>query len=134
MNMKKPEPHASVNIKIFGNDIHTLNNDDMPFLNGQLDKLDIIKELYELTKGKQNTFKQNMILLEASHSVPTILGLPLKIGINGSSVVTLDLRVKVSTKNILFGVKSAAVQIFLNPRFEFSNVMLPSKTKLFSKF
>ncbi|XP_065667671.1 uncharacterized protein LOC101240168 isoform X3 [Hydra vulgaris] len=115
VNMRKPVPHTSIDLKIFNNDIHTFGNEDIPFLNGQWDDLNIIKEMYELTKGKQSTFKQNMILLEASHSVPTILGLPLKIGVNGSSIVSFDLKAKLSTQNILFGTKSATIDVYLNP-------------------
>ena len=76
--MKHLSPQFLLSLKVFGNEIQVFTLDDLPFLNGRMENMNIIKELYELTKGKQRTFKRNIIMLEVSHSVPTILGLPLK--------------------------------------------------------
>ena len=113
--MKNLSPQAMISLKIFGNEIQMFSLDDLPFLKGELGNRNVIKDLYELTKGKQKTFKQNVILLEASHAVPTIVGLPLKVAVNVSAVVTMDVKGKVKT-NILFGPKSASIEGYIKPR------------------
>lgn len=115
VNMKLSSPQALLSLKVFGNEIQMFTLEDIPFLNGKLDNLNIIKELYDLTKGKQRTFKRNIIILEVSHSVPTILGLPLKIGVNSSAVITTDVKGRVVTNNLLFGPKSVTMHGSLKP-------------------
>lgn len=116
--MKLSSPQALLSLKVFGNEIQMFTLEDIPFLNGKLDNLNIIKELYDLTKGKQRTFKRNIIILEVSHSVPTILGLPLKIGVNSSAVITTDVKGRVVTNNLLFGPKSVTMHGSLKPRYQ----------------
>lgn len=114
--MKPVTPQALSSIRIFGNEIQVFTLEDIPLFNGELEDMNIIKELYELTKGKDKTFKRNMVLLEVSHSVPTMLGLPLKIGLNSSAVLTLEVKGRVETKNLLMGPKRFEMHGSLKPR------------------
>lgn len=114
--MKPVTPQALSSIRIFGNEIQVFTLEDIPLFNGELEDMNIIKELYELTKGKDKTFKRNMVLLEVSHFVPTMLGLPLKIGLNSSAVLTLEVKGRVETKNLLMGPKRFEMHGSLKPR------------------
>ena len=62
------------------------------------------------------TFGLLKVLLEVSHSVPTVVGLPLKVAVNVSAVVTMDVEGKIETKNLLLGPKSVAMKGSLKPR------------------
>lgn len=114
--MKWLEPQAKISLKVFGNEIQVLSLDDLPFLKGEFGDRNIIRDLYELSKGKQQTYKKNLILLEVSHAVPTIIGLPVKVAVNVSATVTVDLNGKVTTKNILIGPKAVTFEGSLKPR------------------
>ena len=114
--MKPVTPQALSSIRIFGNEIQVFTLEDIPLFNGELEDMNIIKELYELTKGKDKTFKRNMVLLEVSHFAPTMLGLPLKIGLNSSAVLTLEVKGRVETKNLLMGPKRFEMHGSLKPR------------------
>ena len=94
--MKDSSPQAKISLKVFGNEIKILSLNDLPFLTGEMGYLDTLKYLYTLSNGKQNTFKQNLILLEVSHAVPTIVGIPLKVAVNVSAVLTVDFGAKVN--------------------------------------
>lgn len=105
-------------MKIFGNEVQVFNLNDLPFLNGDLDDVNVVKYIYELTKGKRKVFKHNMVVMEVTHTVPTLLGMPMKIAINGSAVVTMDVKgkMKIDMKNLLMGPKSALVTGSFQPR------------------
>lgn len=55
--------------------------------------------------------------MEISHVVPTILGVPMKIALNGSATVTVDMNAKVEAKNLIFGAKTVIVNGNIKPRF-----------------
>ena len=57
-------PEALISVKMFGNEIQLFTLDDLPFLKGDFGDRNIIKDLYELTKGKRTTLKQNMVSQE----------------------------------------------------------------------
>ena len=54
--------------------------------------------------------------MEVSHVVPTILGVPMKIALNGSAVVTVDMNAKIEPKNLFFGPKTIIVEGNIKPR------------------
>ena len=56
--------------------------------------------------------------MEVSHVVPTILGVPMKIALNGSAVVTVDMNAKIEPKNLFFGPKTIIVEGNIKPRWE----------------
>ena len=64
--------------------------------------------------------KNNLLLMEISHVVPTILGVPMKIALNGSAVVTVDMNAKVEAKNLIFGTKTVIVNGNIKPRYVWS--------------
>lgn len=115
VNMKASTPQALISLKMFGNEIQVLSLDDLPFLNGKMDDINIIHDLYELTRGKRKVLKHNMVVMEVSHTVPTLLGMPMKIDLNGSAVVTIDMNGKVDTKNLIFGPKTVTINGNLKP-------------------
>ena len=61
--------------------------------------------------------KHNMLVMEISHVVPTMLGMPMKIALNGSAVITVDMNGKVDTKNLIFGPKTVTISGNLKPRY-----------------
>lgn len=54
VNMKVTSPQALVSLKMFGNEIQVFTLDDIPFLNGKMDDVNIIRDLYEMTKGNNS--------------------------------------------------------------------------------
>ena len=117
MNLQPAKPQALVSLKVFGNEIKVFNLEDIPLLNGNMDHMNIVKYLYELRKGKRETTKHNMVVMEVSHTVPTAIGMPMKIAINGSAVVTVDMNGKVDAMNLIIGPKSVKIAGSINPRY-----------------
>ena len=114
--MKESVPDMDLSIKVFGNEIKLLKLKDIPLLNGDLDDLNILQTLYSLTKGKSTTFQRNVLFLEGSYTVPTVIGLPLAFEINGSAAVSLNLDGKIKMKNLIFGPKMVTLQGSAVPR------------------
>ena len=104
--MKHPAPQLALSLKVFGNDLYTLGLEDIPLLNGDMDNFNIIGFLHQWSKGRHRTIKQDMILIEASHSVPTLLGLPLKLNLNGTASIAVKLKANLKTKNLIMGPRS----------------------------
>ena len=50
VNMKVTSPQALVSMKMFGNEIQLFTLDDLPL--GQMDDINVVSDLYQLTKGE----------------------------------------------------------------------------------
>ena len=108
--MKESIPDMDLSIKVFGNEIKLLKLKDIPVLNGYLDKFNILKSLYTLTKGKSASLQRNALFLEGNYIVPTIAGLPLAFEMNGSAAFSLHLDGKIKAKNLILGPKMVKLQ------------------------
>merc|ERR1719474_1372942 len=94
-----------------------MSYDDIYAMIDQIDNMNVI-QLLVVGKGGKKTFSKSVMFLEMTHSVPTGLGLPLKLSLAGSTVGTVDMEGKFDIRNMFLGkgalnvngfVKSSAV-------------------------
>ena len=117
MNLRKMTPSGLLSVKLFGNeldlftlkDLEWLEEDDFPLA-------DIIELLRWLSKGIDKTYTKSIMFLEESYVVPTCLGIPLNLSINGTSVSSVHVQGKADLLGMFWGKKKAVVKGTVKPR------------------
>ena len=104
--------------------------DDISWLNDEVDKINMIDILIALSKGGKKSFSKSMMFLDAETTVPTILGLPLKLSAKGTTVAAVELAGKFDIRNMFWGKMSFDVRGYVKPRY----VLETSTTKRFIFF
>ncbi|PFX28884.1 Apolipophorin [Stylophora pistillata] len=103
MDNRKHHPSGAVSVKMFGNELRLLSFDDISWLNDEVDKINVIDILIALAKGGKKSFSKSMMFLDAKTTVPTILGLPLKMSAKGTTVASVELAGKFDIRNMFWG-------------------------------
>ena len=116
MDNRKHHPSGSVSVKMFGNELRLASFDDISWLNDEIDKVNVIDFLLMLAKGGKKTFSKSMMFLDAQTTVPTILGLPLKLRAKGTTVASVELAGKFDIRNMFWGKMSFDVRGYVKPR------------------
>merc|ERR1711881_391145 len=79
-----------------------MSYDDIFAMIDQIDNMNVITMLMNVAKGGKKTFSKSVMFLEMTHTVPTGLGLPLKLALSGSTVGTVDLEGKFDIRNMFW--------------------------------
>lgn len=90
--------------------------DDISWLNDEVDKINMIDFMIALAKGGKKSFSKSMIFLDAETTVPTILGLPLKLSAKGTTVASVELAGKFDIRNMFWGKMKFDVRGYVKPR------------------
>ena len=115
--MKESAPQLDLTFSVFGSDVRILKLKDIHLLNGEMEDFNVVRALYFLTKGKTMTLRRSFVFLEGSYVVPTVLGLPLNFGVNGSAIMSLHLDGKVGVNNLIMGPKNMNMKGSVLPRY-----------------
>ena len=118
MKIERKNPSGALSFKVFGHELQFLNFDDIDWLQGEADKINVIDTLINIARGGKYTFTKSFMFLEADHVVPTGLGLPLKLALNGSAVSSLSLKGKFDIRNMFWGKKKFDVRGYVTPRWD----------------
>lgn len=110
-------PSGLLSLKLFGNeldlfrlkDLEWLEDDDIPIA-------DLIELLRALSKGVDKTFTKSFLFLEETYIIPTCLGIPLNLSINGTSVTSVHVQGKADLLSLFWGNKRAVVKGTVKPR------------------
>ena len=116
VNQKRVRPSGSLNMKIFGHDMSVFSYDDIFWAVDRIDNMNVIDLLLKFAKGGHKTFTKSMMFLEMTHTVPTGLGLPLKLKLTGSAVGSLELNGKFDIRNMFWGPSSMEIKGYIRPR------------------
>jgi hypothetical protein len=113
---KKPAaPSGFMTLKIMGQEVRIMSYDDVFSMVEQIDNMNVIQLLLNWAKGGQKTFSKSMMFLDMTHTVPTGLGLPLKLKLSGSTVGTVDLSGKFDIRSLFWGPAGLNVNGFVRP-------------------
>lgn len=131
MDTRKHNPSGAVSVKMFGNEMRLASFDDISWLNDEVDKINMIDILIALAKGGKKSFSKSMMFLDAQTTVPTILGLPLKLSAKGTTVAAVELAGKFDIRNMFWGKMSFDVRGYVKPRYVLGKLrLLPSNASI----
>lgn len=115
------EPHATYSVKIFGNelrygDFHGLN------LEAMKEKLNYLDWLIELAKEHNFDQTYSAMFLDSTVTIPTAVGMPLKLSVDGTATVSLKVNGKMDIRQLFTSPASMDVTGTISPRLV---VMIP---------
>ena len=91
VNKQSPKPSGvDISFKIMGQEIRVMSYDDIFWMIDQIDNMNVIQLMMNIAKGGHKTFRKSGMFLEMTHTIPTGLGLPLKLKLVGSTVATVE--------------------------------------------
>ena len=110
-------PSGFLSLNLFGNDFDLFTLKDLEWLEeDDIPLADLIELLRMLSRGVDKTFTKSVLFLEETYVIPTCLGLPLNLSINGTSVTSVHVQGKADLLNMFWGVKKAVVKGTVKPR------------------
>lgn len=117
VNLRKMTPSGLLSVKLFGNELDLFTLKDLEWLEeDDIPLADIIELLRWLSKGIDKTYTKSIMFLEESYVVPTCLGIPLNLSINGTSVSSVHVQGKADLLGMFWGKKKAVVKGTVKPR------------------
>lgn len=115
VNMKSPTPTGHFSVKIMGQEVRVMSYDDIYWMINKIDDMNVIQLMNFAATGGHKTFSKSMMFLEMTHTVPTGLGLPLKLKLVGSTVATVELDGKFDIRNMFWGRGGIQVNGYVKP-------------------
>ncbi|XP_058818906.1 uncharacterized protein LOC131681859 [Topomyia yanbarensis] len=103
------DPHASLGIKIFGNDLKYYTIEGFAETLMAAEKINPLNMLKTLLSGKEVSYTRSGVFLDTSYDVPLSTGLPLALSVIGASSV--DLRMSGSFKAVDFWESTRFVDV-----------------------
>lgn len=91
------DPFGSMYLKIFGNEMWYSNLD---FLRSQRESFDLNNFLRELAREQDVEFSKSFMFLDATYTIPTGNGFPLRLAINGTASVGLKVGGKFDVRSL----------------------------------
>ena len=116
MQIERKNPTGALSLKLFGHEIQFLSFEDIDWLQGEADTINVIDTLINLARGGKVTYTKSFMFLEADYVIPTGLGIPLKLAVNGSGVGSVTLKGKFDIRDMFWGKKKLDVRGFVTPR------------------
>ena len=113
---KKKQPSGFLSMKVLGHEMRVFSFDDLQWAADEIDNMNVIELLLKVAKGGSKTFTKSIMFTEISHSVPTGLGLPIKLQLTGSAVGTLQLDGKFDIRNMFWGPMALEIKGSVKPR------------------
>jgi len=115
VNMKPSKPTAHINIKVMGQEVRVFSYDDLYWLIDEIDNMNVIQLLSHVAQGGHKTFTKSLMFLEMTHTVPTGMGLPLKMKLTGSTVASVELDGKFDIRNMFWGRGQVDIKGYVKP-------------------
>jgi hypothetical protein len=115
INKQPAKPSGFMSLKVMGQEVRIMSYDDIYALIDQIDNMNVIQLLLNWAKGGSKTFSKSLMFLEMTHSVPTGLGLPLKLKLTGSTVGTMELSGRFDIRSLFWGPAGMNIKGFVKP-------------------
>eukprot|EP00794_Sanderia_malayensis_P007911 gene7911-8766_t len=115
VNKKPSRPEGFLSMKVMGHEMRMFSYDDIMWAADEIDNMNVIELLLKVAKGGHKTFTKSVMFLEMTHTVPTAIGLPMKLKLTGSAVGSLELDGKFDIRNMFWGPSSLEVKGFVRP-------------------
>ena len=111
-------PSGFLSLKLFGNELDLFTLKDLKWLQeDDIPLVDIIDFIRRLSKGINETYTKSMVFMEETYVIPTCLGIPLNVSINGTSVGSVHVHGKADLLNMFWGKKRAVLKGTIKPRY-----------------
>ncbi|KAF5303409.1 hypothetical protein FQR65_LT08251 [Abscondita terminalis] len=95
------EPNGLLYAKIFGNEIsYTQFKDFEPFLGSSVNSRSILDSMMKFFRQQDIDYTKSFVFLDTTYRVPTLLGFPLELSINGTATLGLTVSGKVDLKEM----------------------------------
>jgi len=122
-DLNRADPKAAAYLKIFGNELHTWDLRD--FNNVEKDDMNIVDLLIKLAQEHEVEWSRSAMFLDSEIAVPTALGLPLKLSVNGSATVDIKVGGKFDIRQLAVYPNSMDINGYVKPSgaIEISSVM-----------
>ena len=110
-------PSGFLSLKLFGNELDIFTLKDLEWLEeGDIPLVDIVDILWKLSNGVKKTYTKSAVFLDESYVIPTCLGIPLNLSINGTAVSTVHVEGKADLSGMFWGKKNAVIKGTIKPR------------------
>ena len=113
---KKKKPNGFLSMKVLGHEMRIFSLDDLQWAADEIDNMNVIELLLKVAKGGSRTFTKSIMFMEMTHTVPTGLGLPIKLKLTGSAVGSLALDGKFDIRNMFWGPMALEIKGSITPR------------------
>ena len=106
---------ASYEMKLFGNLMRygIVNSDDLGTAKSKLNYLDL---LIWLANEKSIDFRKNIKFIDASFTIPTAIGMPLRMRVEGTASVQLQIDGKADLRQVMTKPRSIDINGAIKPR------------------
>ena len=116
MDTRNHHPSGAISVKVFGNEMRLVSFDDISWLQTEADNINMVDFLIKLARGGKKSFTKSFMFLDAETTIPTILGLPLKLHAEGTTVASLEVAGKFDIRNMFWGPMAFEVRGYVKPR------------------
>ena len=116
VNLRKLSPSAALSFKLFGMELDMFTLKEMSWFNEDIPLFEVFDTLRKMSRGLNKTFTKSALFLEYNHVIPTCLGIPLNISVNGSSVMSLHVEGKADLLGLFWKGKQVVVNGKIRPR------------------
>ena len=127
---QKPEDdlQGSAYLRMFGNDMKYIDFKDMKTKKGQ--EFNILDFLIKLAQEHKIDMSRSYMFLDSTVTVPTAAGLPLKLAVNGTATVRMQIEGKMDLRKLGTSPRSVDIDGSIKPRlvlhFALKNGKIPS--------
>lgn len=116
IEVAKPKQFSGfMSMKIMGQELRVMSYDDIYAMIEEIDNMNVIQLLSKIAKGGEKTFTKSMMFLEMTYTVPTAVGLPLKLKLTGTTVGSMEMKGKLDMRNMFWGPGALTVDGLIKP-------------------
>lgn len=109
---RKNDLKGSMYFRVFG---HELNYVDFAGMAGKSD-FNVLEMLIKLASNHDINFSKSIMFLDTTLTIPTILGMPLKLSINGTATINMQISGKMDVRQAFASPRSMDIRGSVKPR------------------
>ena len=113
-DLNRADPKMAASLKIFGNELHYWDLSD--FTNVDKEDFNILDLLIKLAQEHEVEWSRSAMFLDSEISIPTALGMPLKLSVNGSATVDIKVGGKFDVRQLAVYPNSMDINGYVKPR------------------
>ena len=115
-NCQRDAAQASYYIRVFGNEISYEDLHDFD-LSSLKDKMNYLDWLIELSKEHNFEMTKTILFLDATTTIPTAAGLPLKLSIDGTTSLNINVNGKLDIRQMFSSMSTFDIEGSIKPRY-----------------
>ncbi|CAH1773813.1 unnamed protein product [Owenia fusiformis] len=106
------EPKASMFMRIFGNEMAFM---DMTNYKGAMGDFNFLDILIKLAENHKVDFTKSVVFMDVHYKIPTIIGMPLGLDINGTATVDMKIGGKMDLRQLGSSPRSVDIDGYMQP-------------------